>query len=86
VHGRPSWAPAPSRRAPHPGAAWAAAWAATHRVLLAIVAVTVAVAAAVTLTVLLGDSGTTTSPATDSDWDRSGCGGVMTVTFLRPTC
>jgi hypothetical protein len=68
----------------------AAAWAATHRVLLAIVAVTVAVAvavaAAVTLTVLLGDSGTTTSPATDSDWDRSGCGGVMTVTFLRPTC
>ncbi|SFT75232.1 hypothetical protein SAMN05660657_02835 [Geodermatophilus amargosae] len=45
----------------------AAAWAATHRMLLAIVAVTVAlaVAAAVTLTVLPGDSGTTTSPATD---------------------
>ncbi|NEM07189.1 hypothetical protein [Geodermatophilus normandii] len=65
----------------------AAVWAATHRTLLAIVAVTVAlaVAAAVTLTVLLGDSGTT-SPTTGSDWDRSGCGGVMTVTFLRPTC
>jgi hypothetical protein len=55
--------------------------------LLGIVAVTVAlaVAAAVALTVLLGDSGTTTTPD-DSTWDRSGCGGAMTVTFLRPIC
>jgi hypothetical protein len=65
----------------------AVAWAAAHRMLLAIVAVTVvlAAAAAVTLAVVLGDSGTT--PATDSSWDRSGCGGVMTIqmSFL-PTC
>ena len=66
----------------------AAAWAATDRMLLAIVAVTVAlaVAAAVPLTVLLGDSDTTTPTGPGSSYDRSGCGGVMTVTFLRPTC
>ena len=67
----------------------AVAWAAAHRMLLAIVAVTVllAAAAAVTLAVVLGDGATTNTPGTGSDWDRSGCGGVMTIqmSFL-PTC